>query len=93
MPQLPSGSQLAISPSLLDDLARAGQRTDNIHKIMGSTSISDLYPYVEVLGLTPCADAGETEQRLHPSSNRLPPEQTFVPAGYRLSEWEANASD
>jgi len=84
MPQLPSGRLVAIMPTPLDNLLKEGCHFGNVHKVL------DVYRYFDVLYLVPEGEAGSQEgiPGLHADSMPVPPGMAFVPAGFKLSEWE-----
>jgi hypothetical protein len=88
MPQLPSGRQVALMPTPLNELLREGRQPGNIHKVLAIRTEADLWPYIDVLNLVPESEAVSRadETSLHAFS--LP-----KPAGYRLSDWERQAAD
>ncbi len=84
MPQLPSGLLVAIMPTPLGKLFKEGGHFGNIHKVL------DVYRYFDVLYLVPEGEAGSQAgvPGLHADSLPVPPGMAFVPAGFKLSEWE-----
>lgn len=90
MPQLPSGRHVALLLMPLDKLLKEGSHFGNIHKVLAIKAEADLARYVDVLYLVPEseADSQEGERSMHASSLPVPPGLAFVPAGFRLSEWE-----
>ena len=93
MPQLPSGRQIALMPTPLDNLLKEGRHFGNIHKVLAIKNEDDLARYIDVLYLAPEREVGSQEGvlDLHADSLPVPPQMAFVPAGYRLSEWEQHA--
>lgn len=92
MPQLPSGRQIALSPKPLDELFRESRRPDNVHKLLGIRTERDLWRFVDILRLVPDSGGVPMEITLRGDSNPIPQGRELEPAGYRLSEWEAEAS-
>lgn len=90
MPQLPSGRQFALMPSPLDNLLKEGGHFGNIHKVLAIKTEADVARYVDVLYLVPESEAGSQEGVLGLNAHSLPipPGMAFVPAGFKLSEWE-----
>ncbi|MBV6475202.1 MAG: hypothetical protein MOGDAGHF_00719 [Rhodocyclaceae bacterium] len=93
MPELPSGRHVALMPTPLDNLLKEGRHFGNIHKVLAIKSEADLARYVDVLYLVPASEAGSQEGvlGLNAHSLPLPPGMGFVPAGFKLSEWEENS--
>jgi hypothetical protein len=93
MPQLPSGRQVALIPTPLDNLLKEGRHFGNIHKVLAIQAEADLYRYVEIFYLVPEGEASSRESvlGLHADSLPVPPGMAFMPAGFKLSEWEAGS--
>jgi hypothetical protein len=94
MPQLPSGRHVALMPKPLDDLLKEGRLPGNIHKVLAIQTEADVFRYVDVLYLVPESEAGSQEGvlGLHAGSLPVPPGMAFIPAGFRLAEWEKHAA-
>lgn len=94
MPQLPSGRHVALMPTPLDKLLKEGRHFGNIHKVLAIKTEADVARFVDVLYLVPESEAGSQEGvlGLHDASLQVPPGMAFVPAGFRLSDWEKRAA-
>jgi hypothetical protein len=95
MPQLPSGRNVAIHLNLLNILLTAADRPDNVHQVMGLTTIESLKPYASVIYLVPESECQEEVLEISFRDDALPRPSGYVTieSGYSLDQFDVFSSD
>lgn len=86
MPQLPSGIQVAVDTTPLEELIANWHIEGVSEKLISLKTVGDLYPYTRILELVP-AQQGVAPVHLMPGSLSLSRSMTARDTGYRLSDF------
>jgi hypothetical protein len=92
MPALPSGQHIAVDPAPLNKLLLEADSPFNAHHIMAIEQVDDLFGWLDVLTLKPAGQLAPGESaRSQPAPAGAPSDLLAVPAGVRLTYWQALA--
>ncbi|MBS0327433.1 MAG: hypothetical protein JSS46_12955 [Proteobacteria bacterium] len=94
MPTLPSGLELAVDPAPLRELLTDFASPFSAHHLMALQSVDDLLRWLDVLILRPAETLSADERaKACPVPEGAPAGMLAVPAGVRLTDWRAIASE